>query len=284
MFFRIKLKQYLEKAIHSRRMDLYFQDLRQSSQILASFTTAAQLAAALHGRQLSLDRQDEILLALVCEHQKAPCTPLHELLLHLLWPALESIFLSRLGGRTPADDLWDNIQWAFVCILDGYPADRRPSKVARNIQLDVLKKVTRWAGQDARYALFLPTAGNSDRNEHNYEALLDGRFEHFNEILAGKGKTDEREPDAEDIERMIQVLRGFLDAGVISEDSFYILIATRVYGKSVKDHAAARSLPYQTIKKRRQRAEAAIRAELKERFGDDVPFAELGGVFGPDET
>ena len=50
-----------------------------------------------------------------------------------------------------------------------------------------------------------------------------------------------------------------MDAGRITEADYLLLVGTRVYGKQVVDYAREMGLAYQVAKKRRQRAEAAIR-------------------------
>ncbi len=60
-------------------------------------------------------------------------------------------------------------------------------------------------------------------------------------------------------ENEIERLRQHMDTGRITEADFLLLVGTRVYGKSVADYAREAGMNYQAAKKRRQRAEAAIR-------------------------
>jgi hypothetical protein len=63
--------------------------------------------------------------------------------------------------------------------------------------------------------------------------------------------------EAQELE--IRRLREHQEAGRITEADYLLLVGTRVYGKPVVDYAREMGLAYQTAKKRRQRAEAAIR-------------------------
>ena len=55
-----------------------------------------------------------------------------------------------------------------------------------------------------------------------------------------------------------------LDAGRITEPDFLLLVGTRLYGQSISEYARNAGLKAEAAKKRRQRAEAAIRSHEKE--------------------
>ena len=61
-------------------------------------------------------------------------------------------------------------------------------------------------------------------------------------------------------------LQAHRDAGRITEADFFLLLGTRLYGKSVADYARDFGWSYQNAKKHRQRAEARIR-----RFEQEMP-------------
>jgi len=63
----------------------------------------------------------------------------------------------------------------------------------------------------------------------------------------------------------IKRLKEHMQAGRITEADFFLLVGTRVYGRSIAHYARAVGLNYQVAKKRRQRAEAAIRRFESER-------------------
>jgi len=54
-------------------------------------------------------------------------------------------------------------------------------------------------------------------------------------------------------------LRSHMKAGRISEADFHLIVGTRLYGKLVREYAAEAGISFEAAKKRRQRAEAAIR-------------------------
>jgi hypothetical protein len=63
----------------------------------------------------------------------------------------------------------------------------------------------------------------------------------------------------EQLDLQVRRFRHHLDAGRIGEVDFNLLVGTRVYGKLLRECAEEAGLSYQAAKKRRQRAEAAIR-------------------------
>ena len=68
------------------------------------------------------------------------------------------------------------------------------------------------------------------------------------------------QPDVQEIESLLQELVG---SGVISEADKYILLATTIYGKSMKELSQElKGLTYANIRQRKARAQKAILAHL----------------------
>ena len=66
-------------------------------------------------------------------------------------------------------------------------------------------------------------------------------------------------------EAEIERLRDHLAAGRITEADFLLIVGTRVYGQSIPAYARAAGLKKEAAKKRRLRAEAAIRHYEKDK-------------------
>ena len=280
MFFYKKLSAHLSAAVESEAFAAYFASLKSTNLLLATFDDLPAMVTAFERGCVSYEEQDAIVLELVKEFQSRPSEHLHHLLLKMFWKGLDHLYRARRIRVGNNENLWNDIVWAFLNVLSEYPTDRLTAKVAANIQMGTLKKVSRWAQREARYQLFSPDEKHPKRTEYEFTELLTSGFSHPNEIFAGRGTPDEM--DAEDMERMTALLRRFLNTGIISDDAFYLLVSTRIYGQSLKDFAEKESIPYQALKKRRQRAEQAIREHLKKNSPDDVPFANPKGLFGVD--
>lgn len=276
MFFYKKLSAHLRATMESDEFAAYFASLKSNHSMLASFTDLPALMTAFEKGLVSFEDQDAIVLGLVKEFQAKPSEHLHHLLLKMFWKGLDHLYRARRHRVGDDENLWNDIVWGFLSVLSEYPADRLTAKVAANIQMGTLKKVSRWAQREARYQLFSPDEKHPKRTEYEFTELLTSGFSHPNEIFAGRGTP--YETDDEDMVRMIALVRRFLNAGIIGDDAFYLLVSTRIYGQSLKDFAEKESIPYQVLKKRRQRAEQAIREHLKKICPGDVPFENFKGL------
>jgi len=280
MFFQKRLSAHLRQALKSEDFAGYFQHLKSCQPSLHPFSDAQSMIASFEKGATSNKDQDRILLALIREFQTQPAEHLHNLLLKMFWKGLDHLYRARGKRVDDQEALWNDLVWAFLNVLSDYPVDRLTAKVAANIQMGALKKVTRWAQRENRYQLFSHDPKHPKRTEFEFAELLTCGFTHPNEIFAGRGTP--YEPDEDDMARMVDLLKRFRDAGIIGDDALYLLVSTRIYGQSLKEFADRESLSYQAVKKRRQRAEQAIRDHVKKIAPDDVPFSDSKGLYATD--
>ena len=165
-------------------------------------------------------------------------------LLAVFWPGLDSIFHRKKHWDTDPDERWQNVQWAFlqtVCKLD---VDRRSDRLVQRLINGTIHRLH----DEYRRVWRL-----GER-----ETALDP--EQLEELLAGG---EELDFDAMDLrskqEAEIERLREHADAGRISEADFLLLVGTRVYGKTAAQYARETGISSDLARKRRLRAEAAIR-------------------------
>jgi hypothetical protein len=279
MFSGKSLGRHLEQVLSSAKFLRFYSSLSSEDPVLRPLHTPALLLEALKKEGLSPERQDEVLVALIRRYQASPNGNMNCLLLEVFRPALSQLFHSLRTKRPDGSDLWADLTWTLLNLLWEYPLDRLPRKVAANVQLGILKRMTREAIRDSRYVLFSGERNRPLADEFDFQSLLGDGIQHPNEIFAGRGEA--YEPDEDDLARMETLLRLFLNEGVIDEASFYLLLATRVYRRSVQDYAQANALSYEAAKKRRKRAELDIRKAVleKEQHGD-VPLSDLKGFYG----
>ena len=278
MLFGNKLRQWVDSTLTTNEFADYFESLQGRIDELAAFENAQALLDALKPERGTFQEKDGILAALIAEHQASPTSDLNVLFLAMFRPLLARLFGRLIRGTSDADGLWNDLTWALLSELSEYPLDRRPVRVAANVGGGVLKRLSRWKVREDWYVLFQSDSTEPSRTEYNYDALLGGSFEHPNEIFAGKGSDDE--PPTEDaIARMENVLRAFLRNGTITEDAFYLLLATRVYGRSMKEFACENSRSHAAVRAQRSRAEKAIRKAVCDKSeGLDVTLSDLIGV------
>jgi len=226
-------------------------DLHRREPFLRQFNTWADVLAFMRQGISQDPSKDEVLRPILAAHGEDGDHRWRTILLALFWPGLRSIYSKkRFWDREEPDELWQRVYWAFhqsVCRID--IARRRDHLVQRiyNATIHRLHDEYRreWLHADREVA--------TDPME-------------LTELATGVDGIDFAAielREAQEIE--IQRLREHLDAGRITEADFFLLIGTRVYGKSVADYAREAGLDYQVAKKRRQRAEAAIRRFEKEK-------------------
>lgn len=283
MFSGKSLSRHLVRVLESEEFLGFFRSLTRRDPALEPLSTPTELRTALGKKGLPPEQQDLVLLAIIREYQAAPSGHMNCLLIEVFRPALSRLFHSLQAKRPEGTDLWADLTWTLLNLLWEYPVDRLSRKVAANVQLGVLKRITQAAVRDARYQLYPGEERRPWADEFDFDALLDDGALHPNEVFAGR--SEPAPPDCEDLERMEALLRCFVDDGVINEGSFYLILATRVYGRSLQDYARENALSYEGIKKQRKRAEQAIRRAVCEKVDEgDVPFSDLDGFYGTGGT
>ena len=278
MLFGNKLRRWVDDTLTTTEFARFFTQLKGRVPVLGAFKSVQELLNALQRGAATAQEKDRIVLSLIEEYQARPEMNLNALFLAIFRPVLARLYGSMVKKTTDGDGLWNDLTWALLSEVSDYPVERRPNKVPANVGFGVLKRLSRWSEREAWYVLFQSDPDEPDRTEFDYNGLLGGAFEHPNELLAGRADQDGT-PDPDDTDRMERLLRVFLQRGVITIDAFYILVGTRVCGQSVKDYAKQNGLSYPATRKRRSRAEKAIRDCMEGLSPDsDVPFSDLIGL------
>lgn len=218
--------------------------LQETEPFLRQFGGWTDVIAFMRGGTSDDPRKDEVLRPILAAHVADQDASWRTILLAFFWPGLDSIATRKRRWDGDEDERWQNVVWAFlqvVCRTD--PAKRRE----RFVQKIVNDTLHRLHGDYRR-----------SWNKDEREVVTDpGMFED----LAGVDDT----PVFEDLDRRlaqdaeIERLRRHLAAGRINEADFLLLVGTRVYGKTAADSGREVGMNAEQARKRRQRAEAAIR-------------------------
>ena len=214
-------------------------------------------------------RKDEILRPIFEAHGQDEDPRWRTIFMAIFWPGLRSIDFQKRHWDPDQDERWQNVTWTFLRVLCRLDVKRRPDRLVQKVYNDTVHHL-----YDEYRRVWNRTNREFYAEPEEIDALAGGV-----EGIDFVG-IELRERQAIEIER----LREHLDAGRITEADFLLLVGTRVYGKSVADYAREAALDYQVAKKRRQRAEAAIRrAEEEKRCSPDrsVPTREPHPPFGP---
>ena len=218
--------------------------LQSAYLFLLRFQTWADVIAFMRSGTSADPRKDEVLRPILVAHGEDQDQRWRVVLLVVFWPALRSIHRQKRRWDADPDERWQNITWTFLQVLCRIDVKRRPDRLVQKVFNDTVHHL-----YDEYRRTWSRTNREFTAEPEELEELAGG--------VAGIDFAGIELREAQEIE--IERLREHLVAGRISEPDFLLLVGTRIYGQSVADYAREAGLAYQVAKKRRQRAEAAIR-------------------------
>ncbi len=222
--------------VGSHEAVMLYRSLRESCEILARFASLQDAVAFLRdGTNEDYHTKDALLRTFV-EAYQAESAPHRsaQLLLGALQPGLSHLFhqqARRWPGLEDAE-LWGQIAASFLEVVSSYPLSRRPHRIAKNLLMDTLRRTLRWL--HAHHGQQVPPRSRR---------------------VTGDG--------AVDVTEAMPYVQALVRSGVVSGEDAAILLATRVIGERLPLLAHKRGRSYETLRKRRQRAERAIRRHLR---------------------
>jgi hypothetical protein len=187
--------------------------------------------------------KDAVLRAVVLAREEDAHPLWTNVLLIFFGPGLLSLLEKKRRWDRDPEERWQTIVTAFLGVVKRLDVGRRSERIASKIMNDTIHDAYR--SYDARWSeQGLARTIEPDALARHEDPLpgidLDG-------ILLREAQ-----------QRRIALYQQALDARVIGLLDFYLLVATCVYGKAVADCAEERGVNYPMLKKRRQRALAAI--------------------------
>jgi len=240
-----KLLRELENELSSEKFIKLYQTIREKHSSIKSYLTPQALINCLHNHNNPDYRlNDEILLSLISEYQSQQTSQsIGSYLLILFKPGLLKIFSQfKLRAKQFASiqeiDLWCQIVILFFEELKQFNLNQDKTKLASKL-LGRLRNRLR----DYFTALFKEL-------DSEQELVI-----HPESIPSLSTQINPQET--------ISSLEDLVKLGIISESDKYILLATNVYGKSMKDISKQlKDISYAAIRQRKARAQKAIRAYL----------------------
>jgi hypothetical protein len=242
-------RERLEQELGTNEYQRLLRGLHRRNPFLRQFASWADVVAFMREGTSRDPCKDEVLRPIFAAHTKDEDPRWRTILLVIFWPGLLSIHWKKHFWDPNPDDLWQNIVWTFLKILCQIDLQRRPNRLFQKVLNDTAHHL-----------------------HDEYRRIWDGANGEFaveSEVLEALGGGVEWNPTAgielrEEQEIAIRRLREHLEGGRITEADYLLLVGTRVYGTPVADYAREKGLAYQAVKKRRQRAEAAIRRFYEE--------------------
>ena len=218
--------------------------LQRVEPFLRQFRTWAEVIVFMRNGTSRDPRKDEVLRPIFEAHTEDENPRWRAILMAVFWPGLESIHFQKRGWDPDPDERWQNITWIFLQVICRIDLTKRADRLVQKIFNDTVHRL-----HDQYRRMWDRTNREFNTRSEEIDAMVGG-VEGID--FAG---IELREAQEIEIERLCE----YLNASRITEADFLLLVGTRVYGKSIADYAREAGLNYQVAKKRRQRAEAAIR-------------------------
>lgn len=171
-----------------------------------------------------------------------------EILFIVFWPLFEIIYSKFIYKFDLTADkkteLWRNIQWAFLKVLNRIDLGDRESPVASKVYNDIYHEIYQIiiSGLELDEAVISLDSLTPDKIDEISEAEEDSGNEFYNSI---------------------NELEICLKHRVIDELEYHLLVGTIIYDDPLKEVAADLSIGYELAKKRRQRAVKKVKEFLK---------------------
>lgn len=209
---------------------------REREPALCGLAGPVVLLRYLHAPGRASEDKDRVLCALLRQARVDPLAG--RVVLQAILPGLK-----RIAGRTLIDvreleELWSLLlaaAWARIC---GYPVERRPRRVAANLLLDTLSDALRELRKtSSAHARFMP-AGRTPPPPPESASTH-----------------EEHDKDGGDVEALLD---SAVAAGALDREQADLILESRIDGVPLWLLAARASVPYNTLKLRRQRAERRL--------------------------
>ena len=274
-------REQLAQEIRSGTYQGLLHGLQQQHHFLRRFHTWDEVFSFMRDGISKDPLKDEVLRPIFVAHAADQGPRWRTILMAIFWPGLESIHWKKRSWDRDPDERWQNIVWTFLQVVCRVDVKRRPDRLVQKVYNDTVHHL-----HDEYRRSWDRMERETSVEREELEAFVD--TDELNAALAGEvmgvnfAALELRETQAIEIKR----LRAHMDAGRINEADFLLLVGTRIYGKSVTDYARETGLAFQVAKKRRQRAEAAIRRfqEKIDEFRKTVsPSSHATGLY-PIET
>jgi len=214
--------------------------------------------------EVLLEDRNRVLLALVEEFRGCNKALAQAVLILTFEPLLRALH-RRFKGIAEDGDLEGQLVEALLDAVATYPLERRRSKVALNLAFETRGRVFRWLRRNhLRDGAEREAAAEIAPRRAELEA--EPTFDLAGELRPTRFK-DFAPDDIDDALRALEVL---VVRAVISEVDRHLIAAANVRGLQLKAWVATKppelgGMPYETAKKRLQRAQAKVRNHLKSR-------------------
>ncbi len=264
MSYRDHTRRALNSENARTQREKYYQRIRKRHVALQSFASVDALVRELHDPGSDRDRKDNVLLALIEEHQRGGAGEAFALLARALFPAVEHAFLILRRRRRWLEDmddseLWGRIVGAFIDTLDRYPLHRRRRRVAANVQLDTMAVLRREHEREQRLWEERRQATELMKDHERGGSPLT-----FGDLVV-PGRETPVDPDGGEFRAAERALDAYVDEGVIDHADRFLLLGVNLYGQRLGRLGEELGLNREAAKKRHLRAMRRVRGAARAR-------------------
>lgn len=242
--------KYIDSALSSREFIELYRQIREKHELLRAFDTPLELVDFLHDfKQRRYLENDNILKILIKEYQERSQSPLiYCYFLKIFTPGLKAIFYqfrTRVREDIAFDDhdLKNQIRLLLFDILNNYDSKVKPTKIAVTIMSRIRGRLVFWHSKLKR----------EQKGVNAYRRNL---------IQEGPKTTHSDLEYIVSLDYVKEKLNSLAKKGIIREKDVFIILSSRIYGKSLKELAKEQGENYRSLSIRRQRAEKKIRKFL----------------------
>jgi DNA-directed RNA polymerase specialized sigma24 family protein len=191
------------------------------------------------------DASSDWLLRAILERIATGEHELRSILLLGFWPFLVTTFHRKRHWDDEPDSRWQSLQWCFVKAITRIDLKRRPERLAQKI----LNDTTHFLHDECK------ADWDRTKREHPEEP------QEMEKICSPQEAMEFAQVDLKRLqEEQSRRFRRLLNEKQITEADCFLLMATHIYGRSVREYADSVGISYETAKKRHQRAEARLRS------------------------
>jgi len=251
------LKKELENELKSQTHEDGFRRLKEKHQTLEPFRTPQELVEFLSPGG-DHDEKDGALSILIKEYGgESPSRVAGTILILTFFPVLKNIYFRRCSVSQDNEELIGALQCCFLEAARNYPLDKRPRKIAANLKFLTIR-------------LFLDSQTEISESDEVQKQILDEAekyrldAEQLSESYPGIAPA--AATDRESVELTIRNYRVFVETGVVNEVDFALIVETRIHDRELHDVAEDMGLDYAVARKRRYRAEQAIKESFEKYF------------------
>jgi DNA-directed RNA polymerase specialized sigma24 family protein len=217
--------------------------LQQTHRLYRHFETWGEVIGFMHGRSADDPLNDEILRPILEAHARDGDPRWRHVLMTIFWPGLVSVQRRLRKMERSGTDCAQDVDVMFLEVLLRLDLEKRSERFLQKILNETYHRLhTEYRRRHKRMGREIPT-------DPDVVIAMVGSYEtDLDELL------DRREQEEREIARYQELARH----GVIPPRDVDLLIETRVRGLNVGEYARRTGKSYETLRKRRQRAEEAI--------------------------